>query len=358
MSVTENYQPKQEDIIEIRVSDIAYFFRENRLRIIISGMIGLIIGAIYAFSKPNVYTAHVSVMPEIQSRGSGGMSGLGSLAGLAGINLDNISQDAIRPDIYPTILQGVPFGLQLMQQPVYSAQLNKQLPLESYINEMGKGRWSGFLGDKNKPHIEKNIKKPVEAQIVELTKEQNDLVKNILADVVTTYDKKTGILTISATEREATVAAAVAQRSLEYLTGYITSYRTEKSNRQVRFLEQQVAEAKKRYQTSEYTLSNYRDNNRSIYTNTAKIEEQRLQADYLLTQSVFNELSKQLEQAKIKVQEETPVFKTLEPPIVPLKKSGPKRTVTMLSFAICSVIIVLGVKLMKTFVQYNLSKQV
>ena len=36
-------------------------------------------------------------------------------------------------------------------------------------------------------------------------------------------------------------------------------------------------------------------------------------------------LSKQLEQAKIKVAEEAPVFKTLEPARIPLKKSGPKR---------------------------------
>jgi hypothetical protein len=40
------------------------------------------------------------------------MGNLGSLAGLAGLNLDNPAGDAIRPDLYPEVLQSVPFALQ------------------------------------------------------------------------------------------------------------------------------------------------------------------------------------------------------------------------------------------------------
>ena len=130
------------------------------------------------------------------------------------------------------------------------------------------------------------------------------------------------------------VAATVARLSLEYLTNYITSYRTEKSRNQVNFLERQVANAKSRYQTAEYALSSYRDKNRSLFLNTAKIEEQRLQADFLLTQNLFSELSKQLEQAKIKLSDEAPVFKILEPAQVPLKKSAPKRSLILIGFTI------------------------
>ncbi len=54
-------------------------------------------------------------MPEIQSKGAG-LGGLGSLAGLAGIDIGGMagSVDAIRPDIYPDVLQSVPFALQLL----------------------------------------------------------------------------------------------------------------------------------------------------------------------------------------------------------------------------------------------------
>ena len=100
----------------------------------------------------------------------------------------------------------------------------------------------------------------------------------------------------------------------------------------------------------EYALSEYRDKNRYLNLNTAKIEEQRIQADFLLTQNLFNELSKQLEQAKIKVAEESPVFKTLEPARVPLQKSGPKRTAIMAGFLVLGVIIGLVVFFIRKFV--------
>ncbi|QJD78364.1 GNVR domain-containing protein [Spirosoma rhododendri] len=352
MSVTENYQRKDEDAIEVSVADIIGFFRDNRRRILVGALIGLFLGALYAFSKPNVYTAQVSVMPEIQAKGSGSLGGLGSLAGLAGINIDNLSgQDAIRPDLYPNVLQSIPFALYLLKQPVSSAKLKKQLPLSAYMDETGKS-WLGTLFATDKAD-EQSVKLPVNPQLIELTKEQNDNIKGVLATVTGTYDKKTGILTISATEPEAVIAATTAQNSLNYLTNYITTYRTEKSRRQVEFLRRQTAEAKSRYQAAEYALSNYRDSNRAIYLNTAKLEEQRLQADYLLTQSVYNELSKQLEQAKIKVQEETPVFKTLEPASVPLQKSGPKRTIIMIVSAVIGAVLVAGIQLVRAFLSRN-----
>jgi uncharacterized protein involved in exopolysaccharide biosynthesis len=148
-----------------------------------------------------------------------------------------------------------------------------------------------------------------------------------------------------------TVAATVASLSLNYLTNYITNYRTGKSRQQVKFLSQQVTSARRRYKAAEYGVSAYRDRNRSVYLNTAKIEEQRLQADYLLAQGVYNDLAKQLEQARIKVQEEAPVFQVLEPARVPLRKSEPKRTMITLGFAIFGAIIGLFVFFIRWFVR-------
>ena len=329
----------ESDEIEIRLSDIVQFLRQNRRRILLGALIGLIIGALYAFSKPNVYTAQVTVMPEVQSKGGGGLGNLGALAGLAGVNLDNLSgQDAIHPDLYPNVLQSAPFALSLLQQPVYSTTLKAKMTLQEFTKRMSDtgflpqltSLFSGSGTEKKDPDVDpQNF-----SRAIHVTKEQDELIKSVQESATAMYDKKTGIITITAVEPDPVVAATVARLSLEYLTNYVTTYRTEKARKQVLFLAQQVGEAKKKYQASEYALSDYRDRNRSLFLNTAKIDEQRLQADYLLAQSVYNELSKQLEQAKIKVQEETPVFKTLEPPTVPLRKSGPKRTLIMVGFAV------------------------
>ncbi len=80
-----------------------------------------------------------------------------------------------------------------------------------------------------------------------------------------------------------------------------------------------------RFKKAEYTLQSYRDRNRNAFLNVARIEEQRLQSDYLLAESLNEDLIRRYEQALNKVKEEKPVFKVLEPVSVPLAKSNPKR---------------------------------
>lgn len=357
MSVTEATGKKGIEEVEIRLSDIIYFLTTNRRRILFGIIVGIVIGALYAFSKPNVYTTQVSVLPEAQATGASGLGNLGSLAGLAGINLGNIAgQDAIRPDLYPNILQSIPFALDLLKQTVYLQGSSVKMSLQEFMTTQNSNFWGDLLkrfsntdDGKKVPNL-KNY-----SQAIQVTKEQEGLIKIIQESVSAVYDKKTGIITISVVETDPMVSAMVARLSLEYLTKYITTYRTEKARQQVTFLQKQVRDSEIKYQASEYTLSNYRDRNRSLFLQTAKINEQRLQADYLLAQSVYGELLKQLEQAKIKVQQETPVFKILEPPTVPLRKSGPKRTFIMLGFAVVGAFLMTTLALVRLISRRHLN---
>jgi uncharacterized protein involved in exopolysaccharide biosynthesis len=342
----ENRKPigNDSDEIEIRLSDIVRFLRRSRKAILLGGMLGAVVGILYAFSKSNEYSSQVTVMPEVQGKGGSGMGSLGSLAGLAGINLDNLSgaADAIRPDLYPNVIQSVPFALDLMQQPVYSKEFKQIQTVDAYLTKHIDGTFgsklSGLLrfGSDKKEEI---LDPTNSSGALQVTQQQDDRIKEIQDRVTTLYDKKSGIITLSATMPDPVVAASVAKCSLNYLTNYAIAYRTEKARQQVEFLTRQVMASKRRYQAAEVTLSSYRDRNRSLFLNTAKIEEQRIQAEFLLSQDLYNNLSKQLEMAKIKVQEETPVFKTLEPAQVPLKKSGPKRVMIMAGFLVAGILV-------------------
>lgn len=340
----ENKTLNDEELIEIRLSDIFYFLRQNLRTMVLGGILGLLIGALYAFSKSNEYSSQVTVMPEIQGKAGSALGGLGSLAGLAGINLDNLSggSDAIRPDLYPNVIQSVPFALDLLKQPVYSKEFKKIQPLDDYLTAHVKATTVGKISDfftfgESEP--ERPSDPGNSSGALQVTKQQDARIKEIQARVTAEYDKKTGIVKVASSMPDPVVAASVAKRTLDYLTNYAIAYRTEKARQQVDFLNRQVAVSKKRYQDAEVTLSSYRDRNRGLFLNTAKIEEQRIQAEFMLAQDLYNNLSKQLEMAKIKVQEETPVFKTLEPAQVPLKKSGPKRTLIMLGFAVVGVVV-------------------
>jgi len=349
---TKKKESVDDDEIEIRLSDIVQFWKNSRRVAFTSAFIFLIIGIVYAFSKPNLYSSQITVLPEIQTKSSG-LGGLSSLAGLAGIDINSaagLSTDAIRPDIYPDVIKSVPFALNILEKPVYSQLFSKEVALKFFLIESNK---QGLLGRFFNSEDQEKVSVPDPNNVsktLQITKEQEQLIARVHESVNATFDKKSGVMTVSATLPDPVVAATVARLSLEYLTDYITSYRTEKSRNQVRFLTNQVNEAKAKYQAAEFALSNYRDKNRGLYLNTAKIEEQRLQADYLLSQNVFNELSKQLEQAKIKVAEESPVFKVLEPARIPLKKSAPKRSFLIIGFTIAGLFVGIGVAIIRLLV--------
>lgn len=330
-----------EEPIHIRLSDVGRFLKNSRLAVLGWALLFLGLGAVYVFFKQDKYTATVRVMPELKgASGAGGLSDLKALAGFAGVGLDNaMAPEAIRPDLYPDIVQSIPFTLHLLSQPVVMVGETKPYSLQQYLAEQAQKSLMGRL--RGGQSVEKVV--PPGAPTLRLTRLQEGLSKELNQRVTAVIDKKSGIITITSVMPDPMVAALVAQQTLTHLTEYVTNYRTSKARQQVRFLTQQVNNARRRYQAAEYGLSRYRDLNRSLFLNTAKIEEQRLQADFLLAQTVYNDLSKQLEQARIKVQEEAPVFEVLEPAHLPLRKSGLSGTIILAGFTIFGAVFGLGV---------------
>lgn len=348
MNSTERQNIQSTADIEISVSDIVSFIKSNRKRIAIWGGALAIAGIIYALLAQKEFESSTQLMPELQSSSAlGKMGGLSALAGLAGIDLNQMNTtDAVRPDLYPNILQSLPFGLYLLKQPVYVAENQKTMTLESFLDEKGQS-WMSTIIPNKAPQQTLLLDPKKSSNAFELTKKQQDLINELQKRVIITFDRKTGVIVINAKMPDPVVAATVAQKSVEYLKEYVTSYRTDKARNQVKFLGTQVAEAKKRYQNAEARLANFRDQNRFLALQTAKIEEQRLQADYILAQNLFNNLSQQYEQAKIRVEEETPVFKTLEPATIPLKRSEPKRTLIVIGFGVIGLIIGVAISILK-----------
>lgn len=341
-----------DDLIQIRPADIGKFLWRSRKAVLVFAVLGGVVGLYYAFSKPDDYKSEVIVMPEVANSSPGGTGGLGSLAGLAGLNLDNAGGDVIRPNLYPNVLQSIPFALQVLNQPVYSKNYGTTMPLQTYLKRQKQQtpfqRLMGSTGDAppdSKPAPATLPDPKNYSKALQITPEQEGLAATLISRITTNYERQTGMVTIEVIMPDPVVAATVARLSLEYLTNYITSYRTQKVRNQEKFLTQQVEQARRRYQAAEYELESYRDRNRSLYSGLARISEQRLQADYMLAQNVYNDLSRQLEQTKIRVQEETPVFKMLEPPRIPLRPSGPKRTLILAAALVAGIFAGLGLTL-------------
>jgi uncharacterized protein involved in exopolysaccharide biosynthesis len=329
-------EKNQDQSLEISIADIINFLRRYFLMIICGVFVFAVIGYAISYAYDREYTSQTILLPE-QGVSSGGF--FASLS-MGGMSADKIG--AIRTDLYPNVLESIPFALHLLKLPVVDKDNKKYPTLHNFLEtHKEESLLSKFFSGSKKVAEQKSLDLPND-KILALSGEEMGDAGRILTLVKTSIDAKTGVITIQAEMKDPVVAAVVVDAASTYLMNYVADYRTGKTAKDVDFLEKRVAEAKRRQQAAEYALQSYRDRNRNAFLNTARIEEQRLQAEYTLAQSVYGDLVSRLEQAKIKVQEDQPIFKVLEPAKIPLGSSKPKRLVSAIGFAVLGGILILS----------------
>jgi uncharacterized protein involved in exopolysaccharide biosynthesis len=126
---------------------------------------------------------------------------------------------------------------------------------------------------------------------------------------------------VSLSDPEASTEMVLLIRSL--LQEYVTDYRTEKAMNNLEFIEEQYEEAKQMFQVRQDSLAAFQDRNLNLNLQSVAVVEQRLQSEYELAFSLYNTLARRLQEAKIQVQEETPVFRVHEPAVIPSSPSEP-----------------------------------
>lgn len=312
----------QKTTIDINLKVIIQTLWNHKIKITVISFVFLAIGILYAFTAKEEFTSEGKILPEI-SGGSG--NNLGSLANLVGIGgfelgLKN-STEAIRPDLYPDILNTTPFFLSLLQKDIINKNGVKEKFEEFYhrVVEENKKIDPELL---SKPKV-----KPERVIIIDRLTEKRIL--NLKSRINAQIDKKTGVISISVKMPDPVVAADIASFSIDYMTSYITNYRTDKLRKEVDFLAEKVAASKGKYYKTQELKASYTDQFQSptIRLQSADIKRERLESDYKISASFYNELSKKYEEAKIKLQQETPVFQIAQLPIVPNYKSEPKKLI-------------------------------
>ena len=320
--MTEQSNKKTPQVAEIDISVLIEFVKTYFIRIVIIGIISGIAGYGASFLMTKTYTASTVILPE-SNASSGAFGSLSSLARLGGLS-SNSSNNELSPELYPTILTTIPFALYMLEQPIMDITNKNYLNLQAYLNRMPKKVSS------DAPDSRYNLKN-TNADIITLTRQQEDDTKQVLESISSSFDFKSNTISISGETDDPFVTAQIVNYATNYLIKYITDYRTSKSLQEVNFLEEQSHSAKNREHKAEYALQSYRDRNRGSYLNVARIEEQRLQSEYTLAQSIYNDIVRKWEEAKIKVKEDHPVIKILKPVQVSFKTSKPRRLIIALA---------------------------
>lgn len=332
-------QPSNSDEIAINFSEVWKAIVTHKLSILVITVLFTGLGAFFSLTLDNQYESEVKLLPEVESKlsGSSSLGGLSSLAGLAGINLSGAmaGSDAIQPAMYPEIVQSMPFLQELSLSSVYNLKQKKYQKLADYLKQDNSNApITLFKGDKNKLASDlENIQIPkgvLSSELINITKEESAILKLLKESILIEIDKKSNLINISATSLDPVISANLANLVLIQLRKYIVQYRTEKARKELIFLIDRQAEARKRYDQALFTLSNYKDQNRNVFLNVAKDQGKKLQYEVDLAFNVYSNLTSQTTEAKIKLQKETPVFKVLEPAQIPLNRTSPKRSLITL----------------------------
>ncbi len=314
-----------------------------------------LIGLAVAMLTPKEFTASTTLVPQT-SQGTSKLGGLSSLASMAGFNI-NMSQGVteLSPQVYPQIVQSVPFQLEIMNTPFKIEGIDKPVTLYEYYTEYYN---PGFLSAIKKYTIglpgvilkavrgeQKYSAEIIETdtvQTIKLTPKQEAVRKIIASSISLSLNDKEGVIELSATFHEPGLTAQVTQKAKELLQQYITEFKVEKATAQMKFVEERYDEKKAEFQKAQAELASFRDRNKNVTSAVAYTEEERLQNEYQLAFNVYSELAQQLEQARIKVKEDTPVFSIIKPVTVPLEKSKPNRPLILIIWIFLGGIIGLG----------------
>jgi len=356
-NIEGNTQKEQEiDFQEIDLIELAHKIWDGRKTVIKTVAVFIIIGLIIAITSSKEYTATTIVVPQTEDGSVSMKGGLSGLASMAGINLGSASGGTtLSPAIYPQIVSSIPFQLELMNTKLTYEEIDHPVSLMEYYKNYTKGfSLTGkilkytiglpgvilktIIGEKKNQIASTNNNNPIH-----LNEDQEDLQK-ILKDIISIeVNDEDGYITISCKQPEALPSAQLTRHCKDLLQKYVTDFRIQKAQINLDFIQKRYNELKKEYETVQTELATFRDRNQNVSTALAQTELERINNKYQLAYNVYSAMSEQLEQARIQVKKDTPVFTVIEPASVPTEKSKPQRKIILFIWTFLGIILGCGI---------------
>jgi len=311
----------------------------------------IVIGLVVALLSPKEFTASSTFIPQTSESKTGGS--LSGLASLAGISLGGATTGGeIPPTLYPQILNSVPVKRSILSIEVpldqtsvsYSTYLlEKPTPILSLVKKYTIGLPGVILGAIR--GTEESTETSSNPMIV--TQEEKGLFETLEAQIALSVNEKEGFVELSVTTDDATVAAVLTSKVKEILQQQIIDYKIQHGKEYLNFTQKQYNEKQKEYFALQDEVARAKDQNKNIISERYQNQFKQKEGELLIAQSVYQELAKQLEQAKLQVAKDTPIFSTIKPVTIPTEKSAPKRSLILVIWAFLGFVVSVGVVLVK-----------
>ena len=143
------------------------------------------------------------------------------------------------------------------------------------------------------------------------------------------------------------VAALVTKKAQKLLQNQIIDFKIKNSQEQLAFTEKLFDKKKRLFEALQDKLALYKDQNLNISSGIFRNTVSRLEAEVNVANTVYAELAKQVEEARIQVIKDTPLFTIIDPVIIPNNRISPKRSQIVIIWAFFGLVLSIGYYLLK-----------
>ena len=296
---------------EIDILDLLKKLYKSRKLIAYITVLFSIIGVTLALLLPIKYNSKTVFITQNQETGSSSLSGVASLVG---INLSSgFSGSEIPPTMYPQIIESVKF---------------KRLILKKVIDKKNNTTLENFIAEYYS--IQESEGENILDLGMTLNEERYFTILNKIINV--SVNEKDGFISINCEIPNAEYSAKITKFSREILQNIIIENKIENARQNLVFSESQLIEKKKEFDNIYSKLAFFSDSNLNSVNSFVLNEKNKLESEFQIISAVVEEISKQVEQAKLQLKKDTPVFSTIQEAVIPVKRSSPKRTQLVIIF--------------------------
>lgn len=329
------YYYEEED--EISLLDMLLVLARNRMLILKTIGVFLVLGLIIAVFSSAEYSSSATLIRETTEGASTNLGGLASLGRGLGLNIGGTTQ-GLTAEAYPDILKSREVRLAVVRDNYYFRDVGDSLSLTDYfIRKKGfLSKFGGFIKDYTIGlpgkilHTVKGTQdiSPVmtfSGEPVYPTEDEEDAMKALSGMLSVSVDQETGLMTVKVTTGDPLLSASLADGFIKHLTDRVRAIRTKKARENLEFIQGRFNQAQEELNQAEEELAAFDDRNQNPSTARLRTERERLSRRVNFKQQLFSDLQTQLTQAEIELQRSEPVITVVEQPVPPLEKSGPNR---------------------------------
>jgi uncharacterized protein involved in exopolysaccharide biosynthesis len=293
------------------------FFKSKWKTIVLAGLLGGLLGLGYSYTKKTIYTAKLSFALEEKGASGGGISSIAAQFGLGGIgggdggvfsggNMIELLKSRFL--IEKTLLSTV------------NINGKSDLLINRYIqfNRLDK-KWAKKINLANLKFTNADRSKFTLQQDSVLGVISAGLIKNNVA--IAQQDKKLSIINISVASTDEIFAKVFSEKLIETVTDFYIETKTKKSRGNVMLLQNRADSVQRELNSALYGRAQFGDQNMGLIRQQAAVPKLKQEMRVQMLGTLYGELVKNLEFAKLTLMREEPLVQIIDQPILPLPKA-------------------------------------